>query len=51
MIVGGTVTGVAGSYGKPIGDTIADIGNGVENGANSLKKGAEDAGKGNLGRR
>ena len=44
-----TVTGVTGSAGKPVGDAVEALGNGVEGGAKSLGNGIEDAGKGKKG--
>ncbi|CAD0029432.1 unnamed protein product [Aureobasidium pullulans] len=44
--VGGTVTGVTGNAGKPLGDALTSLGNGVEDGTNSIKKGVESAGQG-----
>lgn len=44
--VGGTVTGVTGQYGKPVGDALTSVTDGVEKGTNSVAKGVEDAGKG-----
>lgn len=46
MTVGNTVTGVAGSYGKPLGDALNSLGNGVEDGTGRVARGVEDAGKG-----
>jgi hypothetical protein len=44
--VGGTVTGVTGTYGKPVGDALHSLGTGVEEGTNKIARGVEDAGKG-----
>ncbi|THY01509.1 hypothetical protein D6D03_05735 [Aureobasidium pullulans] len=44
--IGGTVTGVTGNAGKPLGDALTSLGNGVEDGTNSIKKGVESAGQG-----
>lgn len=44
--VGNTVTGVTGSYGKPVGDALNSLGNGVEDGTTRVARGVEDAGKG-----
>lgn len=46
MIVGNTVTGVTGEYGKPVGDGLTSLTGGVEKGTNNVAKGVEDAGKG-----
>ncbi|KAL8737055.1 MAG: hypothetical protein Q9181_002070 [Wetmoreana brouardii] len=43
--LGQTITGATGSAGKPVGEAIESLGNGVENGSNSVSKGVEDAGK------
>ena len=43
--VGETLTGVTGGAGRPVGDGVANLGNGVENGAASVAKGARDAGQ------
>jgi hypothetical protein len=47
--VGDTVTGVTGSYGKPAGDALHSLGDGVEGGTNKIARGVEDAGKGKKG--
>ena len=47
--VGQTVTGVTGSAGKPVGDAVEALGNGVEGGAKKVGDGVEDAGKGKQG--
>lgn len=48
--VGQTVTGVTGAVGgKPIGDAVEALGNGIEGGAKNVGDGVEDAGKGNKG--
>ena len=47
--MGQTVTGVTGSMGKPVGDALEAVGNGVEGGARSVADGVEDAGKGQKG--
>jgi hypothetical protein len=44
--VGNTVTGVTGNTGKPLGDALASLGNGVEDGTNSIARGVENAGQG-----
>ncbi|KAI1422448.1 hypothetical protein F5Y12DRAFT_717345 [Xylaria sp. FL1777] len=36
--IGDTITNTTGSAGKPVGDAISSVGNGVENGANSVSK-------------
>ena len=41
-----TVTGVTGDTGKPIGDALSSLGNGVEGGAKNVGNATEDAGKG-----
>lgn len=41
-----TVTGVTGDTGKPIGDALSSLGNGVEGGAKNVGNAAEDAGQG-----
>lgn len=43
------MTGVTGSVGKPVGDALEAVGNGVEGGARSVGDGLEDAGKGKKG--
>ena len=43
------MTGVTGSAGKPVGDALEALGNGVENGAKNVGDGIEDAGKGKKG--
>jgi hypothetical protein len=40
------VTGVTGNTGKPLGDALASLGNGVEDGTNSIARGVEAAGQG-----
>ncbi|KAI1268042.1 hypothetical protein F5Y18DRAFT_424357 [Xylariaceae sp. FL1019] len=40
--IGDTITSTTGSAGKPVGDAIHSLGQGVENGAHSVSKGAED---------
>lgn len=40
------MTGVGGNVGKPIGDALTSLGNGVEDGTNSIAKGVESAGQG-----
>ncbi|KAI0100280.1 hypothetical protein GGR51DRAFT_564304 [Nemania sp. FL0031] len=45
--IGDTVTSVTGSAGKPVGDAIGNVGTGIENGANSVAKGVENAGRWN----
>ena len=47
--VGQTVTGVTGSMGKPVGDALEAVGNGVEGEARSVADGVEDAGRGQKG--
>ena len=47
--MGQTVTGVTGSAGKPLGDALEAVGNGVEGGAKSVGDGIEDASKGKKG--
>lgn len=44
--LGETVNGVTGKTGKPVGDGIRDIGEGVEGGAARVAKGVKDAGDG-----
>jgi hypothetical protein len=48
-LVGDTVTGVTGSNGKPAGDALHSLGDGVEGGTNKIARGVEDAGKGKKG--
>ncbi|KAI0532143.1 hypothetical protein GGR58DRAFT_491254 [Xylaria digitata] len=43
--VGDTITSTTGSAGKPVGDAISSVGTGIENGANSVSKGVENAGQ------
>ncbi|CAJ2504829.1 Uu.00g122230.m01.CDS01 [Anthostomella pinea] len=43
--IGDTITGATGSAGKPVGDAISGLGTGVENGADSVSKGVENAGQ------
>ncbi|KAJ7037161.1 hypothetical protein C8F04DRAFT_1257388 [Mycena alexandri] len=43
---GETVTGVTGSYGKPAGDALYSLGDGLEGGTRKIARGVEDAGKG-----
>ncbi|KAI5247768.1 hypothetical protein E4T43_01745 [Aureobasidium subglaciale] len=45
----GGVTGAAargGNAGKPVGDALASLGNGVEDGTNNIARGVESAGQG-----
>lgn len=43
--LGETVTSVTGEAGKPVGDAIGSVGTGVQNGAEGLSKGVENAGQ------
>lgn len=36
----------AGQYGKPVGDALNSLGNGVQDGTQQVAQGVEDAGKG-----
>ncbi|KAJ7807598.1 hypothetical protein B0H14DRAFT_2872338 [Mycena olivaceomarginata] len=40
---------VTGSYGKPAGDALHSLGDGVAGGTNKIARGVEDAGKGKKG--
>lgn len=42
---GETVSGATGGAGKSVGDSIANIGDGVEGGSNRVAQGAKDAGE------
>ena len=44
--LGETVTGVTGKAGKPVGDGIRDVGEGVEGGAAVVAGGVKRAGEG-----
>ena len=43
--VGNTVTAVTGGVGKPVGNALHSVGDGVEGGAANLAKGAKNAGE------
>jgi phage-related protein len=47
--VGHTITGATGRAGKPVGDGIAGTTTGIENAANNVARGVEDAGRGESG--
>ena len=40
------MTGVTGNTGKPLGDALASLGNGIEDGTNNIARGVEAAGQG-----
>lgn len=43
--LGETITSTTGSAGKPVGDAISALGNGVQDGAEGVSKGVERAGQ------
>jgi hypothetical protein len=43
--LGDTITGATGSAGKPVGDGLSNTLTGLENGANKVARGVEDAGQ------
>ncbi|PNS15983.1 Chitinase 1 [Sphaceloma murrayae] len=44
--LGDTITNTTGNTGKPLGDALNSLGNGVQDGTNSVAKGVENAGQG-----
>lgn len=43
--LGETVSGATGGAGKPVGEGVANVGDGVEDGASRVAKGTKDAGE------
>ena len=46
MLIFHAVTGVTGDYGKPLGDALNSLGNGVQDGTENVAHGVEKAGQG-----